>query len=209
MHAFLIVGENKEERDAKAEELSKKISNQIFEFPAEKIEDIRNLKKILKFSQSQKISVILKEIQNSTKEAMNAFLKILEEPPENINFILTSSSEKQTLPTIASRCEVIRVLSKAKESVNIAKNFLKTSEKEKVSLISGLKEREKAKEFLISLFNSLHSMLHSEKKNHKFLSEAIEITQETINTLNANGNLTLQMTNFLIRIGKLKNPYSS
>src|SRR5690625_7732943 len=43
------------------------------------------------------------------KEAVNAFLKLLEEPSENVMFILTSSRPEQLLPTIVSRCQEIRL----------------------------------------------------------------------------------------------------
>jgi DNA polymerase-3 subunit delta' len=40
-------------------------------------------------------------------EAMNAFLKTLEEPPGNAVIVLTAESADDLLPTIVSRCEVI------------------------------------------------------------------------------------------------------
>lgn len=48
-------------------------------------------------------------------EAQNAFLKLLEEPPENTRFILTSSSEHALLPTIRSRSQLIEVLPPSKD----------------------------------------------------------------------------------------------
>jgi DNA polymerase-3 subunit delta' len=42
-----------------------------------------------------------------TEPAANAFLKILEEPPEKSTFILTTSNMNAILPTIASRCQPI------------------------------------------------------------------------------------------------------
>ena len=38
----------------------------------------------------------------------NAFLKTLEEPPEGVVFILIASSETAVLPTVLSRCQVVR-----------------------------------------------------------------------------------------------------
>ncbi len=40
-------------------------------------------------------------------EAMNAFLKTLEEPPANVVIVLTAESADALLPTIVSRCEVL------------------------------------------------------------------------------------------------------
>ncbi len=42
-------------------------------------------------------------------EAMNAFLKTLEEPPANVLILLTAARADDLLPTIVSRCEVINL----------------------------------------------------------------------------------------------------
>jgi DNA polymerase-3 subunit delta' len=47
--------------------------------------------------------------QASSPEAANAFLKLLEEPPANTTFILTSSEPSSLLPTIRSRVVSFRV----------------------------------------------------------------------------------------------------
>jgi DNA polymerase-3 subunit delta' len=44
---------------------------------------------------------------NFTKEAQNSLLKVLEEPPRNIEFIIISSSKSNLLPTIRSRLPII------------------------------------------------------------------------------------------------------
>lgn len=45
----------------------------------------------------------------ANQNAQNALLKTLEEPPENVKMILTASMENALLPTILSRCEIIRL----------------------------------------------------------------------------------------------------
>jgi DNA polymerase-3 subunit delta' len=47
--------------------------------------------------------------QASSPEAANAFLKLLEEPPASVTFILTSSEPSALLPTIRSRVVAFRV----------------------------------------------------------------------------------------------------
>jgi DNA polymerase-3 subunit delta' len=47
--------------------------------------------------------------QASSPEAANAFLKLLEEPPPTVTFILTSSEPSSLLPTIRSRVVAFRV----------------------------------------------------------------------------------------------------
>lgn len=48
--------------------------------------------------------IIINNIQDSTEQAQNKLLKTLEEPAENVVFILTSSSLEKILPTVRSRC---------------------------------------------------------------------------------------------------------
>src|SRR5690625_3688729 len=60
-------------------------------------------------NEGRKTVVILSDIETMRKEAVNAFLKLLEEPSENVMFILTSSRPEQLLPTIVSRCQEIRL----------------------------------------------------------------------------------------------------
>ncbi len=53
--------------------------------------------------------VIITGIETMKKEAANAFLKLLEEPPEQVIFLLTASGTDQLLPTIVSRCQHIKL----------------------------------------------------------------------------------------------------
>lgn len=73
------------------------------------IEAIRELKAwaaLKPFLSKQKIALI-KEAQTLTIEAQNAMLKLLEEPPKRTIIILTVNDQKNLLPTIVSRCQLI------------------------------------------------------------------------------------------------------
>ncbi len=48
---------------------------------------------------------IIDEVHMMTDSAFNALLKTLEEPPENVVFILCTTEPHQVLPTILSRCQ--------------------------------------------------------------------------------------------------------
>ncbi|MGL4677581.1 MAG: DNA polymerase III subunit gamma/tau [Brevinema sp.] len=48
---------------------------------------------------------IIDEVHMLTKEASNALLKVLEEPPEHIIFMLATTEANKILPTIRSRCQ--------------------------------------------------------------------------------------------------------
>lgn len=84
-----------------------------------KIEQIRELnrKVVEKPIVSNKKVYIINDGQNITKEAQNALLKTLEEPPEYVTIILITTSESAFLPTIKSRCTKINFNKLAKEDM--------------------------------------------------------------------------------------------
>ncbi len=72
------------------------------------IDDIRALKEAvhtLPYESPYKVYII-DEVHMLTKEAFNALLKTLEEPPEFVVFILATTERDKLLDTITSRCQV-------------------------------------------------------------------------------------------------------
>jgi DNA polymerase-3 subunit delta' len=63
----------------------------------------------LKPNEGRKTVVIMTGIENMKKEAANAFLKLLEEPSEDLMFLLTTDHTEALLPTIISRCQHIQL----------------------------------------------------------------------------------------------------
>ena len=76
-----------------------------------RIEQVRALLHTLVLAPYQatyRVALIL-DFQRITLGAANALLKTLEEPPPKAIMILTADAQESLLPTIASRCEVIRL----------------------------------------------------------------------------------------------------
>ncbi len=72
------------------------------------IDDVRALQsRLIETSSSKYLCCIIRSVERMQDSAANAFLKILEEPPSRVIFILTASSISQVLPTILSRTRVI------------------------------------------------------------------------------------------------------
>ena len=71
------------------------------------IDEIRDLKEGVRVSPAKlKYKVfIIDEAHQLTKEAANALLKTLEEPPSHTIFILATTEIQRMIPTLASRCQ--------------------------------------------------------------------------------------------------------
>ncbi|MEX2600265.1 MAG: RuvB-like domain-containing protein [Balneolaceae bacterium] len=82
-------------------------------------EDIRT-KSYLKPNEGNYTVVILTDIELMRDEASNSFLKLLEEPPENVIFLMTTGNEDRLLPTILSRCQQIRLNPLAEKEIAAA-----------------------------------------------------------------------------------------
>ena len=74
----------------------------------EQIRDIAGDAHIKPWASSYKL-FILEDVHKLREEAANALLKILEEPPDHILFLLTAENEHLVIPTILSRCQVFPV----------------------------------------------------------------------------------------------------
>jgi DNA polymerase-3 subunit gamma/tau len=98
------------------------------------IDDIRELREHVKFAPNQlnyKV-VIIDEVHMLTKEAFNALLKTLEEPPSHVVFIMATTEAHKVSPTILSRVQ--RFDFKLAGIDILAKNLLSISAKEKINL---------------------------------------------------------------------------
>jgi replication-associated recombination protein RarA len=80
------------------------------------VERVRDLYEITRTKATTPYFVIIDDTDRMNVPAQNAFLKLLEEPNQNIHFILTSHSPDQLLPTIRSRVEVVHVAPLSDES---------------------------------------------------------------------------------------------
>jgi DNA polymerase III subunit gamma/tau len=70
------------------------------------IDDIRKINDTISFSPSNKYKIyIIDEVHMLTKEAFNALLKTLEEPPANVKFFFATTEPHKVPATIISRCQ--------------------------------------------------------------------------------------------------------
>ncbi|HSH92523.1 MAG TPA: DNA polymerase III subunit gamma/tau [Roseimicrobium sp.] len=71
------------------------------------IDEIRDLRDTVKYAPAtSKFKIyIIDEVHMLTKEAFNALLKTLEEPPAHAKFMFATTEPEKVLPTILSRCQ--------------------------------------------------------------------------------------------------------
>ena len=112
-----------------------------------------------------------------TKEAENAFLKTLEEPPPHIVFILATTEKNKILPTILSRCQIYDF---NKISDLDSKQYL-----EEIIKSEGYNYEPKAVSIIA-------------KKAYGSLRDSLTILDRVINY--TNGNITLEKTSQILNI---------
>lgn len=174
MHAFLLI-------NTEPIELAKKQNAKVIPFTLQKIEDTRELKKLVKFSNAEKTAILIENIDTATPETANAFLKNLEEPGENLIYILTATNINNVLPTIVSRCQIIKS-DNTQQKVGKQANY-------KDAL--NIKDRDDA-------INFIENLIHFDHQNDNFKN--MENYLQTLGALRANGNVSLQLAAFVARM---------
>jgi len=131
------------------------------------IDEIRDLKQTLQFQPSfvQNKIFIIDEVHMLTKEAFNALLKTLEEPPDYVYFVLATTEVEKIPDTIISRCQRFdfrRITEEAikKHLIDIANQEQMKFEESALALIAdasagGLRDAISLLEQLNSLFEDL------------------------------------------------------
>lgn len=200
MHAYLIVTTNNQLPTSNINKLTKELKvKEILEIPLQKIDDVRVLGRFTKLKLSKPTAIILRNIEGATAEATNAFLKNLEEPQDNLYYILTATSIHKVLPTIVSRCQIITVNSQQTTTNNEEiENFLEMTVGQKLAYLDKIKDRKEAIAFLENLILNYHQKLHQTTDNYGEIAQNIDQIGKILNNIKANGNVTLQLANMAV-----------
>ena len=79
---------------------------------------------------------ILEKCENLSEQSQNALLKVLEEPPKDVIFILITESEARLLTTIISRCVTLSIVApETDECLEYIKNHTKKDSKDILSAL--------------------------------------------------------------------------
>lgn len=122
------------------------------------IEQMRNIIKdsYIRPNEANAKVYVLEEADNRlTDIAQNSFLKLLEEPPQNVYFILLCESAQKLLVTILSRCTVVRLKNDVKISEkaleyagSIVRGIISSREYDLLLALNVLSDKENADETL-------------------------------------------------------------
>ena len=180
-HAYLFSGSRGIGKTSMARILSREIgtsANDLVEMDAASnrgIDDVREIREsvnTLPFESRYKVYII-DEVHMLTKDAWNAFLKTLEEPPRHVVFILATTELEKVPETAVSRCQTF---SFKQPNQTILKNFALS-----IAKLEGVTLEPAAAELVALLgdgsFRDAHGILEkvlSSSKGKKITREEIE-----------------------------------
>lgn len=115
------------------------------------IDDSRDLiDSVFKTSAYGGKKIYILKIGHAMREAQNALLKILEEPPKNTYFLFYIRDFQNIIETLKSRMALVFCGAENRPEISL-ENFLKMNLIEKLDFFVKFKEREQAKDFILSL----------------------------------------------------------
>lgn len=222
MIPLLIVGANQTDRLTKARELAAaefrpaniNLENnpdylEIAPDPSISLERIKQAIKFLsqKPYQSKVSFVTILEANLATIEAQNALLKLLEEPPSYALIILTSPNEDGLLPTVVSRCQIVRLKTVKQTNVDPqAKKFLEMLLSQDPQAIEKLSDLGLTRQEVLSFFEQITLSAESDlsdpksKTNKEDLYRLLKSLDQARDQIAKNANLRLIIANLILQL---------
>lgn len=169
------------------------------------IEQIRTLISETRTKQKTPRFIIIKQAEQMTLEACNAFLKSLEEPGENYHFILQTENLSSIIPTILSRSEVFilrttnpldKMAETSEEVKNLAKKMIVAKDKDYIGIMNEIaKKKDNTRELALQVLSSAIEMSYKSyfKTGNQMFLKKIPKMVETYENIAANGNIKLHL----------------
>jgi len=190
-HAYLFSGSRGTGKTSVARIFAKVLgvnSEDIYEIDAasnrgiDEIRAIRDAVHTYPYSSKYKVYIV-DEVHMLTKEAWNAFLKTLEEPPEHCLFIMATTEAHKLPDTVVSRCECFAFKKPAHQTLvesvlKIAKEEKYEIEKKSASLIATLADGSFRDAYSI-LQKAMHSS-EDKKLSHEEIENVLGAPKESL-----------------------------
>ncbi len=192
MHAYLLVGNELEEHIT---EFVAKRSARRMDFELKTVKDARSITSFVSASFTEPTVLVVTGIEDASEVAQNAFLKTLEESAGALVFLLVAKKEEGVIPTIQSRCQIIRVASANTTVSKDVVTFLSASSGEKLKILSKITYRSDA----IAFMTEVSHALKKEMLDDHFHISVLKAAQECVAALNANANVTGATTLFVMK----------
>lgn len=164
---------------------------------------------------------IIKNAAKMNKESSNTMLKFIEEPNDNILGFLLTENLNNVLPTIRSRCEILKIWYEEDNNIdkddyqNKAIEYIKKTELEKNGkimynksvILSDYSERQDIelifKEILQIYLNQYEQVKGYDFLNHlnaDSLRKRINLVANVLNNINTNANIELLLDKYIIEL---------
>lgn len=204
-----------DDQDPKCREIAEGRSLDVLEIDGASnrgIDEIRQLRDTVNYAPAtSRFKVyIIDEVHMLTKEAFNALLKTLEEPPAHVKFMFATTEPEKVLPTILSRCQrfdLRRIPAKL-----IVQHLAEIAGKERVSIDEqalfavargadgGMRDAESTLDQLISFCGS--EIAESDVLSMFGMAGRAQVMELAGHILNANAGGALHMLSQLVENGK-------
>ncbi|MCQ3944153.1 MAG: hypothetical protein DPW11_00010 [bacterium] len=175
------------------------------------IAEIKSLVLDLALTSASPRLVWVEDAQALTPDASNALLKILEEPPDNTTLYLTCPSAGSLLPTLRSRCQVIKLnnfnLSPLTSYLPALKPLFVLSPGDRLQRLADFpSDKGELLSYLSDLAREISGTIKKTKSpaGLKLLSSLARLTLSTHQDLKSNINQNLALSHFLLHLPKTK-----
>lgn len=163
--------------------------------------ELRKVQNQMMISSNSEYKILyLENIERLSVPALNSILKILEEPPRNTLFFLTTSNINNVLDTIISRCRCYEL----KKEVSFTNDNVWRDlqgfrcEADIITFAEGLKTREEASEWVNNFMAFCRGKYRSDYSME--YSDLAILSQKALNDINSNLNFRLVMELLLLRV---------
>ncbi len=140
------------------------------------VEQVRHLRTqaYIRPNEAPRKVLVIKEAETMNESAQNALLKVLEDGPAYLSFLLVTEQSQQLLPTIRSRCEILNLTAGAEGKAaeldedllaaarELAHLLIADEERALVEYAAQLEQRKWEKDTLPAFFDAVETVLQPE-----------------------------------------------